>query len=104
MAFGNYSATAVELSSTDAKNNFANLLEQVLKGQLVAVTRYKKRKMACIPWEDYVQLIKSTEVSLDKLTGEFDELRLRISSEKTAKAAQSLMDATDQDFAHVKQD
>jgi len=103
MNLGNNSTATIEFSSTDAKNNFADLLEQVVKGHLVAVTRYKQRKMACISWEEYVRLTKPAEGSLEKLTEEFDALRSRIRSKETAKAVQNLMAAKEEDFADTEQ-
>ncbi len=93
------SNTAVmELTSTDAQNGFGHLFEQVLAGRRIAVTRYRRRKMACIPWEEYERLIQASTVSLERLTEEFDSLRSRVRSVETTKAAQTLMAATEADF------
>jgi prevent-host-death family protein len=62
------------ISSSDAKNGFGRVLEQVTKEGGVAITLRNEPRFMVIPIETYQRMAQADSRLLDTLTGEFDAL------------------------------
>ena len=70
------------VSATEAKNEFARILESVIRGSVLFITRHGAAKAVLMPVEDYHALSLATQVQLGSLTKEFDELLLKMQTPK----------------------
>ena len=64
----------ISVSATDAKNEFGRILEQVIQGGRVVITRHDAPKAVLISMDEFDALSRANRVKLDALTGEFDAL------------------------------
>ncbi len=68
----------VFISATDAKNEFGRILEKVLQGGTVVITKHDVPKAVVISVDDFDALSRANRVKLDTLSGEFDALLARM--------------------------
>jgi len=61
-------------TATTVKNEFGRILDTVLQGRPVYITKHDAPKAVLLSIEDYNSLIRSSEVNLDSLSDEFDTL------------------------------
>jgi len=74
---------SIEISATEAKNRFGDLLDSVLQCGMALITRHEAPKAVQLSMEEYSALSSAAETKLDSLSGEFDALLARM---QTAKA------------------
>ncbi len=74
---------SARFTATQAKNKFGRVLEEVLKGGRVVITRYDAPKAILICVDKFDRLSRASEVTVDRLSEEFDALLARM---QTAKA------------------
>lgn len=72
-------------TATEAKNDFARLLEEVNRGGTVVITKHDAPKAVVISMERFEALSRANQVKLDTLSGEFDALLARMQT-STARA------------------
>jgi len=73
----------IKISATEAKNQFGDLLDSVLQGGMVLITRHDTPKAVLLSMEEYGALLRAAETRPDSLNAEFDALLARM---QTAKA------------------
>ncbi len=78
------------IASTDAKNSFGTMLDRVVAGSPVAITRHDAPRAVLISYEEFQSLARGRTQALDALDAEFDELLARM---QTAKAKKGMSDA-----------
>jgi antitoxin Phd len=66
------------VTATEAKNEFGRLLERVIQGDVMFITKHGAAKAVLMPVKEYDALSRATEIQLDSLTDEFDALLLRM--------------------------
>jgi len=71
------------ISATEAKNEFGRVLERVIQGSVLFITKHGAAKAVLLPVQEYNALSRAHEVQLGNLATEFDDLLLRM---QTAKA------------------
>jgi|SRR5579863_1229961 len=76
-------AQASSVTATDAKNEFGRILERVIQGDVMFITRHGAAKAVLMPVEEYTALSRAGEIQLDRMTGEFDALLLRMQTPKS---------------------
>jgi antitoxin Phd len=76
---------ADSMSATQAKNELARILERVIQGGLVVITKHHVPKAVLLSVDEFNALSGGTENKLNTLSGEFDALLDRMQSPK-AKA------------------
>jgi antitoxin Phd len=69
---------AATISATDAKNEFGRILEKVIRGGTVVITKHDAPKAVLISVEQFNALSRVHRDKLDTLTGEFDALLARM--------------------------
>jgi antitoxin Phd len=82
------------VSATEAKNAFAHLLERVIQGGVMFITKHGAAKAVLMPVEEYNALSRATEIQLGGLTREFDELLLRMQTPKARAAMKAAFHAS----------
>jgi prevent-host-death family protein len=65
---------ATSISATVAKNEFGRVLEKVIQGGTVVITRHSIPKAVLISVDEFNALSRSHRAELDTLSGEFDLL------------------------------
>ncbi len=89
----------IEVSSTEAQNNFGLLLDQVARDRPVFIRRHRNRQAVLISIDRYEELTRTEESPLlDRLTDEFDALFDRMQSTQARRAADSLFSATSEEL------
>ena len=78
------------IASTDAKNSFGTMLDRVMAGSPVAITRHDAPRAVLISYEEFQSLARGRTQALDALDAEFDDLLARM---QTAKAKEGMADA-----------
>lgn len=82
------------LPATEAKNRFGALLDKVMAGGKVAITKHEEVRAVLLSAREYEALLANQHDSLAALHGEFDELVERMQAPRARKAGRSLFDAT----------
>ena len=77
LRFRNARGELVEVEAVTAarlKNEPATVIDHVLTGRAVAITRHDKPRAVLVSYEDFRQLAAAREASLGDLSAEFDRL------------------------------
>jgi len=74
---------AVRVSASEAKNKLGEVLDSVLRGGMVLITKHETPKAVLLSMEEYGALSSAAHGRLDALNGEFDAL---LAGMQTAKA------------------
>ena len=70
------------VSATEAKNEFGRVLERVILGGVMFITKYGAAKAVLMPVEQYNALSHATELQLSNLAHQFDSLLHRMQTPK----------------------
>jgi len=73
---------SASVTATESKNEFGGVLERVIQGDVMFITKHGAAKAVLIAVEQYNALLHATVVQLDGLTAEFDSLLLRMQTPK----------------------
>jgi prevent-host-death family protein len=73
---------AAAFTATDAKKQFARILETVLQGGAVVITKHDAPKAILLSVDEFSALTKTADSTLDTLTAEFDGLYTRMQTPK----------------------
>lgn len=68
------SAGQESIPATVAKNEFGRILESVIRGDVVFITKHDSPKAVLMSVERFHSLSRAAESSLDRLTAEFDSM------------------------------
>lgn len=85
---------AVSISATKAKNEFAGLLEKVIQGSTVVITKHDSPKAVLVSIGEFDALSRASHTKLDRLSGEFDALLARMQTPSARAGMQAAFDAT----------
>ncbi len=69
---------ASSFSATDAKKQFGRVLDMVLRGGAVVITKHDQPKAILLSVDDFNALAKATESTLDTLSADFDAMFARM--------------------------
>jgi len=73
---------AVRISATEAKNKLGEVLDAVLRGGMVLITKHDTPKAVLLSMEEYGSLSRVTQSRLDTLNSEFDAMLARMQTSK----------------------
>jgi antitoxin Phd len=96
-AFRNRRGEAVEPSSvtaTDAKKQFGRVLEMVLRGGAVVITKHDAPKAILLSVDEFNALTRTTENKLDSLTADFDAMLVRMQTPRARSGMQAAFGAS----------
>jgi prevent-host-death family protein len=85
IAFRNRRGETVDTSSvtaTDAKKEFARMLEMVIQGGVVVITKHDAPKAVLLSVDEFNALAHAPSHTLDALSGQFDALLARMQTPK----------------------
>ncbi|MDP1674527.1 MAG: type II toxin-antitoxin system prevent-host-death family antitoxin [Burkholderiales bacterium] len=80
--------------STQLKNGLGGVLEQVMRGGAVAITRHETPKAVLIAYDEFVALTRDRAPALNDLTAEYDVLLARMQTSQARKAMAAAFNAT----------
>jgi antitoxin Phd len=84
----------IKISATDAKNKLGKLLDSVLQGGMVLITKHGSPKAILLSMDEYGALSRASESGLDVLHGEFDALLARMQTPKARAGMKSAFKAS----------
>ncbi len=91
----------VSVSATEAKNEFGRILEQVIRGGRVVITRHAAPKAVLLSVEEYAALSAAPGANLDTLTKEFDAMLVRMQTPEARRKMQATFDASPEELARA---
>ena len=69
---------AFTVTATEVKNEFGRVLEKVIQGGIVVITKHDEPKAVLISMREFDALTNASRIKLDTLSGEFDALLARM--------------------------
>ena len=73
----------IKITATEAKNKLGEVLDRVIQGGMVLITKHETPKAVLLSMEEYGALSSATQSRLDTLNGEFDALLARMQTAKS---------------------
>ena len=95
-SYGDLSVTA-----TQAKKEFGSVLENVIRGSRVVITKHDAPKAILISIDEFDTLMRAPESKLNSLSAEFDALLARMQRPGSRKAMQAAFEATPEELGRV---
>jgi prevent-host-death family protein len=86
------------IPATEAKNNFGRILESVLQGGRVVITKHDMPKAILISMDEFNNLSGAMELALGALRGEFDALFAGMQTPRARYAMKSAFHASPKDL------
>ena len=84
----------VTISATDAKNKLGQVLDTVMQGGMVLITKHETPKAILLSMEEYGALSRGAQTRLDTLNDEFDALLARMQSAKARAGMKTAFNAS----------
>jgi prevent-host-death family protein len=81
-------------TATEAKNEFGRVLERVIQGEMVVITRHDAPKAVLMSMDEFNTLSHATQFQLDSLSSEFDALLARMQTPKAGLAMKAAFHAS----------
>jgi antitoxin Phd len=81
------------VAATRLKNEFGAVLEQVLRGGAVAITRHETPKAVLMAYEEFQALVRDRAPSLNDLHAEYDVLLARMQTPAAKRGMAAAFDA-----------
>jgi len=91
--------TPIKITATDAKNQMGRVLDTVMQGGVVLITKRETPRAAVIPMAEYEKFSRATEAKLNALSGEFDALLARMQTPEARAGMKIAFDATPEQLA-----
>jgi prevent-host-death family protein len=85
---------ASSFTATEAKNEFGRVLETVIQGGIVVITKHEAPKAVLVGVEEFRDLARARTSRLDTLRGEFDALLARMQTPEARSGMKAAFDAT----------
>jgi antitoxin Phd len=89
------------ISATNAKNEFGRILEKVIRGGKVVITKHDSPKAVLISIDEYNALSNAHRVEIDALTGEFDKLLARMQTPAARAGMKAAFHATPKELGQA---
>lgn len=85
---------APSFSATDAKKQFGRVLDMVLRGGAVVITKHDAPKAVVLSMDEFHALTQATERTLATLSGEFDALLAGMQTPSARAGMKAAFDAS----------
>ena len=85
---------AATVTATDVKNEFGRVLEKVIQGGIVVITKHDEPKAVMLSLHEFNTLANANRVKLDTLSGEFDALLARMQTPAARAGMKAAFDAS----------
>lgn len=89
------------VTATQAKKEFGSVLENVIRGGRVVITKHDAPKAILISIDEFDALMRAPELKLNSLSSEFDALLARMQRPGSRKAMQAAFEATPEELGRV---
>jgi prevent-host-death family protein len=93
--------TALTVTATEAKTRFGPLLETVIRGGSVVITKHDAPKAVLLSIAEFEALGGSWQPDLNALSAEFDSLAARLQTPGRRKALKSAFEATPRELGRL---
>jgi prevent-host-death family protein len=96
-SFRNHRGERVELGSvtaTDAKKEFGRVLDTVIQGGAVVITKHDAPKAVLMSMDEFNALSRASEATLERLSQRFDALLARMQTPKARAGMKAAFDAS----------
>lgn len=87
-------AQTASVTATEAKKEFGRLLETVIQGVLVVITKHDAPKAVLMSVDEFDALSRAGEAKLDTLSHQFDALLARMQTSKARAGMRAAFDAS----------
>jgi prevent-host-death family protein len=84
----------VEISATQAKNKLGEVLDRVMQGGVVVITRHETPRAVVLSMDEYTALSGATQSRLDALTTDYDAMLMRMQTGKSLAGMKAAFNAT----------
>src|SRR5260370_20470348 len=91
---GDRLGAASTVTATDVKNEFGRVLEKVIQGAIVVITKHDEPKAVLISVHEFNALTNANRIKLDTLSGEFDALVARMQTPAARARMKAAFDAS----------
>ena len=85
---------ASTVTATDVKNEFGRVLEKVIQGGIVVITKHDEPKAVLLSVREFNALANANRIKLDTLSGEFDALLARMQTPAARAGMKAAFDAS----------
>ena len=85
---------AETVTATDAKKEFGRVLETVIQGGIVVITKHDAPKAVLISVDEFDALSRAGEAKLDTLSRQFDALLSRMQTRRARAGMKTAFDAS----------
>ena len=85
---------ASTVTATDVKNEFGRVLEKVIQGGIVVITKHDEPKAVLLSVREFNALTNANRIKLDTLSGEFDALLARMQTPAARAGMKAAFDAS----------
>jgi prevent-host-death family protein len=92
---------AAQFTATDAKKQFARVLELVQQGGAVVITKHDAPRAILLSVDEFAALTGTTERALDTLTAEFDAMFARMQAPRGRAAMKAAFDAAPRELGRA---
>ena len=82
------------ITATAAKNEFGRVLEGVMRGEMVVITKHDNPKAVLMSIDEFNALSQAGEARLDTLSHQFDALLDRMQTPKARRGMKAAFDAS----------
>src|SRR5579864_6066191 len=89
-----FNGPASTVTATDMKNEFGRVLEKVIQGGTVVITKHDEPKAVLISVNEFNALSNANRVKLDTLSDEFDALLARMQTPAARTGMKAAFDAS----------
>jgi antitoxin Phd len=84
----------VEITATQAKNKLGEVLDCVMQGGVVVITRHETPRAVLLSMDEYAALSGATQSRLDALTTDYDAMLIRMQTGRSRAGMKAAFNAT----------
>jgi prevent-host-death family protein len=89
------------VAATRLKNGLGSVMEQVMRGGAVAITRHEAPKAVLLAYDEFVALTRDRAPVLNDLAAEYDTLLGRMQTPAARKAVSNAFNATPEEMGRA---
>jgi antitoxin Phd len=89
-----FNGPASTVTATDMKNEFGRVLEKVIQGGIVVITKHDEPKAVLMSVHEFNALTNANRIKLDALSSEFDALLARMQTRAARAGMKAAFDAS----------
>jgi prevent-host-death family protein len=94
-------ARAVRMTATKVKNRMGHVLDRVMQGEIVLITRHETPKAAVVPIAEFERLSATPDRVLSGLSKKYDAMLVRMQSPEARKRMKAAFNATPKQLAEA---